>query len=195
MDYWQCACVFPGGQFEAVKARGLEQFSERRRRHGAGTEERIGDVKSWDDVKPLTKSLSTGSRAGRGRGCFVSAIAARDVAGRWCWIKLAIQDAVATANLLAGPSRRMSAGKRTRHVRQRRLFPTRMTQALQVQTQAHPSIPRLQGAETGVPLPIRLIDALPPLQRRVVLRGWSAWACAPNSAPARRPRRDQPEGR
>ncbi|WP_042002371.1 FAD-dependent oxidoreductase [Streptomyces sp. AcH 505] len=165
-DYWQCAYVFPKGQFEAVKARGLEQFQNDVAATAPALRERIGDVKSWDDVKLLTVAVDRLTRWTRpGLLCIGDAAHAMSPVGG-VGINLAIQDAVATANLLAGPlAEGCPPESELDKVRQRRLFPTRMTQALQVQMHKRIIYPRLQGAETGVPLPIRLIDALPPLQR------------------------------
>jgi len=83
-------------------------------------------------------------------------------------INLAIQDAVAAANLLTAPLR---AG--TLHdddldaVRRRRLFPTRATQRLQVTMQNNVLAPVLTGSNAAVspPLLIRILSSVPPLRR------------------------------
>ncbi len=165
-DYWQCAYVVPKGQFEALKARGLEQFQSDIAATAPALRERIGDVKSWDDVKLLTVTVDRLTRWTRpGLLCIGDAAHAMSPVGG-VGINLAIQDAVAAANLLAGPlAEGCPPENELDKVRRRRLFPTRMTQALQVQMHNRIIYPRLQGTEIGVPLPIRLIDALPPLQR------------------------------
>lgn len=165
-EYWQCAYVVAKGQFEALKARGLEQFQQDIAATAPALRDRVGDVKSWDDVKLLTVTVDRLKRWTRpGLLCIGDAAHAMSPVGG-VGINLAIQDAVATANILAtqlvhGCPPESELDK----VRQRRLFPTRMTQALQVQMHHRIIFPTLQGGEMQVPLPIRLIDALPPLQR------------------------------
>ena len=83
-------------------------------------------------------------------------------------INLAIQDAVATANLLSGKLRAGSVGRDDLDaVRSRRLWPTRATQAVQIAIQDNVLVPVLGGAngEVAVPLPLRVVSALPLLQR------------------------------
>jgi len=84
-------------------------------------------------------------------------------------INLAVQDAVACANLLAG---RLAAGTLTdadlESVRERRLWPTRVVQFVQVQAHRLILKPLLEnsGGEPRPPLPIRIVSAIPWLQRR-----------------------------
>lgn len=170
-DYWQCAYVFPKGQFETVKARGLDKFRQDIAATAPGLRDGIGDVKSWDDVKLLTVTIDRLTRWTRpGLLCIGDAAHAMSPVGG-VGINLAIQDAVATANILAAQLvQGCPPESELDKVRQRRLFPTRMTQALQVQMHHSIIYPMLQGggepsSETKVPPPIRLINALPPLQR------------------------------
>jgi 2-polyprenyl-6-methoxyphenol hydroxylase-like FAD-dependent oxidoreductase len=82
-------------------------------------------------------------------------------------INLAIQDAVAAANRLAGPlaEGRLTTGHLAR-VQRRRRFPTRVTQWLQVLAQRR-VIAAVLRTRTPLrpPLPLRLLGALPPLRR------------------------------
>ena len=83
-------------------------------------------------------------------------------------INLAIQDAVAAANLLAGKLRQGDgrvAEDDLDAVRRRRLWPTKATQAMQVAIQDNVLLPVLGGGALHLPLPMRLLDAVPPLQR------------------------------
>ena len=126
------------------------------------------DVRSWDDVKLLTVAVDRLRQWSKpGLLCIGDAAHAMSPLGR-VGINLAIQDAVATANLLAAKLRDASA---TAHdldaVRRRRLWPTRLTQSIQVAIQNNVLVPVLSGANAGlqVPLPMRVVSALPALQR------------------------------
>ncbi|MDB5654162.1 MAG: hypothetical protein JWQ94_1775, partial [Tardiphaga sp.] len=82
-------------------------------------------------------------------------------------INLAIQDAVATANILAVKLQSNAVTEADlQAVRKRRLFPARLIQAVQVQVHKRVIGNALSG-ELKPPLMIRLIDAVPPLQRLV----------------------------
>jgi 2-polyprenyl-6-methoxyphenol hydroxylase-like FAD-dependent oxidoreductase len=82
-------------------------------------------------------------------------------------INLAIQDAVATANILAEPLRAGSVGPGLLNsVQQRRMLPTRLTQWIQVKVQDHIISRVLAGAgKMKVPAPVRLLNACPLLRR------------------------------
>ena len=165
-NYWQCAYVIPKGAIEALKARGLPKFKSDVVSMLSTLAEHIDDVKDWDDVKLLTVTidrLKTWSRPGL--LCIGDAAHAMSPVGG-VGINLAIQDAVATANILAqklqhGP---VSASDLDA-VRARRLFPVKVIQAVQVQVQNRVIKPALQGGEFKPPLPLRIIDAVPWLQR------------------------------
>jgi 2-polyprenyl-6-methoxyphenol hydroxylase-like FAD-dependent oxidoreductase len=82
-------------------------------------------------------------------------------------INLAIQDAVAAANILAGPLRRRAVTLADlRDVQKRRMFPTRATQALQVMIQNRVIDPMLRSGTTPkVPAAVQLAQRWPLLQR------------------------------
>ena len=83
-------------------------------------------------------------------------------------INLAIQDAVATANLLAGKLRDGRVGEADLDaVRRRRLWPTKLTQRLQVEIQDNVLVPVVGAGDAGLrmPLPLRVLSAVPALQR------------------------------
>ena len=81
-------------------------------------------------------------------------------------INLAIQDAVATANLLAGKLRAGTVSADDLDaVRERRLWPTKATQAAQLAIQDNVLVPVVSGAELKVPLPMRVLTEVPLLQR------------------------------
>jgi 2-polyprenyl-6-methoxyphenol hydroxylase-like FAD-dependent oxidoreductase len=163
-DYWQCALLIRKGTGETVKARGLETFRTRvaqlTRRPSAD------DIQSLDDVKLLTVKVDRLKRWHRaGLLCIGDAAHAMSpVAG--VGINLAIQDAIATANLLIEPLRR---GRLTeadlRRVQQRRSFPTWATQRLQIAVQNRVIDPVLRGSPALRPPWIaRLLQRVPVLQ-------------------------------
>lgn len=166
-DYWQCAYVVPKGTFDEVKKLGLEAF----RRNVVATapvlRDHVGDIKTWDDVKLLTVRVDRLTRWSRkGLLCIGDAAHAMSPVGG-VGINLAIQDAVAAANLLAGKLLRRDLNERDLEaVKGRRLFPTRLTQALQILIQNRVLAPVISGKNPKLkpPLPLRLLGALPWLQ-------------------------------
>jgi 2-polyprenyl-6-methoxyphenol hydroxylase-like FAD-dependent oxidoreductase len=164
-DYWQCAYVIPKGQFEAVKALGLDAFRNAVTGMAPILASGISDVKTWDDVKPLTVAINRLKRWARpGLLCIGDAAHAMSPVGG-VGVNLAVQDAVATANLLAA---KLSASGRLSEneldaVRRRREFPVRMTQAMQVFVQNKIISLAIKGDDKPIRVPMfaRLINALP----------------------------------
>ena len=109
-EYWQCAYVIRKGAFDEKRRNGLPAFREEVARCAPFLRERIGEIKEWDDVRLLTVKVDHLRQWHReGLLCIGdSAHAMSPVAG--VGINLAIQDAVATANLLA---RKLFEGKIT----------------------------------------------------------------------------------
>lgn len=166
-DYWQCAYVIAKGQHEAVKARGLQALLDDVVRMAPILKAGIADVKSFDDVKLLTVAINRLTRWTRpGLLCIGDAAHAMSPVGG-VGVNLAVQDAVATANLLAD---KMQHGCPSENdldaVRRRREFPVRMTQRMQVIVQNRIISGALQGGDRPlkVPLIVRLLTALPWLQ-------------------------------
>jgi len=166
-DYWQCAYVIAKGQYEAVKARGLDAFRDDVIGMVPILKSGISDVKTWDDVKLLTVAINRLKRWTRpGLLCIGDAAHAMSPVGG-VGVNLAVQDAVATANLLAA---QLATGcpdeYRLDAVRRRREFPTRMTQNMQVVAQNTIISVALNSAnrDLRVPLAVRLINAVPWLQ-------------------------------
>jgi 2-polyprenyl-6-methoxyphenol hydroxylase-like FAD-dependent oxidoreductase len=166
-DYWQCAYVIAKGQYDTVKARGLPSLLDDVARMAPILKSGLADVKSWDDVKLLTVAINRLTRWTRpGLLCIGDAAHAMSPIGG-VGVNLAVQDAVATANLLAAklvngcpPEDELDA------VRRRREFPVRMTQRMQVVAQNNIVSAALKpgGAPLKVPLAVRLITAVPWLQ-------------------------------
>jgi len=166
-DYWQCAYVIAKGQYEAVKARGLDAFRDDVIGMVPILKSGISDVKTWDDVKLLTVAINRLKRWTRpGLLCIGDAAHAMSPVGG-VGVNLAVQDAVATANLLVA---QLATGCPDEYqldaVRRRREFPTRMTQNMQVVAQNTIISVALNSAnrDLRVPLAVRLINAVPWLQ-------------------------------
>ncbi|WP_262048048.1 FAD-dependent oxidoreductase [Bradyrhizobium sp. Bra78] len=166
-EYWQCAYVIAKGQFEAVKARGLQALLEDVVRMAPILKSGIAEVKSFDDVKLLTVAINRLKRWTRPGLLLIgdAAHAMSPVGG--VGVNLAVQDAVATANLLADKMQHGCASENELDaVRRRREFPVKMTQAMQVIVQNNIISGALQGGgrPLKVPLIVRLITAVPWLQ-------------------------------
>jgi 2-polyprenyl-6-methoxyphenol hydroxylase-like FAD-dependent oxidoreductase len=166
-DYWQCAYVIPKGRYDAVKERGLDAFRADVVGMAPILSSGISDVKSWDDVKLLTVAINRLKRWTRpGLLCIGDAAHAMSPVGG-VGVNLAIQDAVATANLLAA---RLAGGCPSENeldaVRRRREFPVRMTQAMQVVVQNNIISAAINPGSQPIRVPMfaRLITALPWLQ-------------------------------
>jgi 2-polyprenyl-6-methoxyphenol hydroxylase-like FAD-dependent oxidoreductase len=168
-DYWQCAFVIAKGGAAEARSRGIEAFRAEVARAVPMLAAQVGAIGSWDDVRLLEVSIDRLTRWSReGLLCIGDAAHAMSPVGG-IGINLAIQDAVAAANLLAEPllgdgpidAAALDA------VRARRLWPTRVTQAFQVRLQDVVLAPLISGrnATLEVPLPLRLANALPPLRR------------------------------
>jgi 2-polyprenyl-6-methoxyphenol hydroxylase-like FAD-dependent oxidoreductase len=166
-DYWQCAYVIAKGQYAAVNARGLDAFRADIASMAPILKQSMADVKTWDDVKLLTVTINRLIRWVRpGLLCIGDAAHAMSPVGG-VGVNLAVQDAVATANLLAA---RLAKGCPSEGeldaVRRRREFPVRMTQAMQTVIQNRIISIALKPGDHAfkAPLFVRVINAVPWLQ-------------------------------
>ncbi len=166
-DYWQCAYVIPKGGIDNVKAKGLDAFRDGIAFMSPFLRNRLSEIKSWDDVKLLTVAVDRLSQWHRpGLLCIGDAAHAMSPIGG-VGINLAIQDAVAAANILAKP---LAEGRVTdallAAVQRRRAMPTRVIQWLQVQIQNNVLNPLLKSAaRPKPPFAAKLLNWFPPLQR------------------------------
>jgi len=166
-DYWQCAFVIPKGGIDAVHARGLEAFRADIVQLAPSLHDRVHELATWDDVKLLTVAvnrLDTWFRPGL--LCIGDAAHAMSPVGG-VGINLAIQDAVAAANILV-PKLREGGATLTdlRAVQRRREPPTRMTQRVQVAIQNRIIGTVLGRASTPKPpFAVRLLEWFPLLRR------------------------------
>jgi 2-polyprenyl-6-methoxyphenol hydroxylase-like FAD-dependent oxidoreductase len=132
-DYFQAGLIIPKGSYEQIQAQGFEPFRAGIRRIAPYLGERVNELQSWEQIKILTVRINRLRRWFLpGLLCIGDAAHAMSPAGG-VGINLAIQDAVAAANLLAEPlrERRVSA-PHLAAVQMRREFPTRITQAIQL---------------------------------------------------------------
>jgi 2-polyprenyl-6-methoxyphenol hydroxylase-like FAD-dependent oxidoreductase len=167
-DYWQCGFIITKGTFDEVRRAGLPAFRDSVAALVPFAADRVTDIRSWDDVKLLTvlvDRLTTWYRTGL--LCLGDAAHAMSPVGG-VGINLAIQDAVAAANLLAQPLRRGSVtDDELRRVQRRRALTTRVVQRFQVLIQNRVVAPILNSrARTlTVPFALRLFVRFPWLRR------------------------------
>jgi 2-polyprenyl-6-methoxyphenol hydroxylase-like FAD-dependent oxidoreductase len=167
--HWQCGYVIAKGAFEQIRARGLAAFKDSVSERAPLVKDRVDELRDWEQVKLLTVRVDRLERWYReGLLCIGDAAHAMSPVGG-VGINLAIQDAVATANLLAKPvrERRLTTGD-LRRVQERREFPTRVTQRIQVAVQKR-IIGRILGGSFTPPLAVRLMARFPLLRR---IPGW-----------------------
>jgi 2-polyprenyl-6-methoxyphenol hydroxylase-like FAD-dependent oxidoreductase len=167
-DYWQCACVIPKGGFELIRQKGLPAFREDIESVAPFLRGRTSELREWDDVKLLTVAVDRLRQWSRtGLLCIGDCAHAMSPIGG-VGINLAIQDAVAAANILAQPLLRGSAVDALLHdVQKRREFPTRMTQGFQVFAHRRFIAPAMSNRAPirTLPLPLKLLQQFPILRR------------------------------
>ena len=177
-DYYQCAFAIAKGRAEAIKARGIAAFRADIRAAAPDLPALDKALPDWDAVRLLIVSLDRLTQWSKpGLLAIGDAAHAMSPVGG-IGINLAIADAVATANILAGP---MARGQDTDallgRVQKRRLLPTRLVQA--AQRAAHervlqPLIDGRAGVPGKPPMALRLLDRFPLLRRipgRLIGRG------------------------
>jgi 2-polyprenyl-6-methoxyphenol hydroxylase-like FAD-dependent oxidoreductase len=164
--YWQCAYVIPKGGFDAIKQRGLEAFRAELAGIAPLFADRVHLIQSWDDIKLLSVAVDRLERWWKpGLLCIGDAAHAMSPIGG-VGINLAVQDAVAAANVLTGPLADRSVGPEAltpllAKVEERRLFPTRVTQAVQVAVQNRLLVPVLQSERNrpvSIAWPVRMLN-------------------------------------
>ena len=167
-DYWQCAYVVQKGAADEIEAEGIGPFRENLARAAPELASVVGTLKGWDQVKLLSVSLDRLTRWWR-RGLLAigdAAHAMSPVGG--VGINLAIQDAVAAANILAGPLARGEDVDRLLHqVQDRRMFPTKVIQRGQKTVHDRVLTPLVvrKAVLDKVPLVLRLFELIPFLRR------------------------------
>jgi len=166
-EYWQCAFVIRKGAFEEIKQRGLDAFHADIISVAPFLKDRVGELKDWDPIKLLTVLVDRLRKWYRpGLLCIGDAAHAMSPVGG-VGINLAIQDAVATANILARPlSENYVSLSHLQKVQWRREFPTKVTQWGQVQVQER-ILSSVLGSQQHVKPPwfLRLFKKFPVLRR------------------------------
>jgi 2-polyprenyl-6-methoxyphenol hydroxylase-like FAD-dependent oxidoreductase len=132
-DYFQAGLIIAKGSYDGIRARGIDAFREGIHQVAPWFGDRVNELRDWEQIKILTVQINRLRRWHRpGLLCIGDAAHAMSPAGG-VGINLAIQDAVAAGNLLAGPLREMRISEvDLKAVQRRREFPTRVTQAVQV---------------------------------------------------------------
>jgi 2-polyprenyl-6-methoxyphenol hydroxylase-like FAD-dependent oxidoreductase len=167
-DYWQVAYVISKGGFDAIRAKGLPALREAIATLAPFFRDRVHELREWSDIKLLTVKVDRLRRWYRpGLLCIGDAAHAMSPIGG-VGINLAVQDAVAAANVLVRP---LKAGAVTRAeldaVQRRRELPTRVTQGIQIfmQNRVIRNVLSSTGQPASLPLPLRLLGRWPLLQR------------------------------
>jgi 2-polyprenyl-6-methoxyphenol hydroxylase-like FAD-dependent oxidoreductase len=167
-DYWQCAYVVPKGAADEIEAHGIDAFRQDVALAAPELAPVIGTLETWDQVKLLSVSLDRLTRWWRpGLLAIGDAAHAMSPVGG-VGINLAVQDAVAAANILAAP---LAAGRDVdpllRQVQERRMFPTRVIQRVQKAVHDRLLTPLVvrKVVLDKVPWPLRLFQRLPFLNR------------------------------
>jgi 2-polyprenyl-6-methoxyphenol hydroxylase-like FAD-dependent oxidoreductase len=155
-DYWQCAFVIAKGSLERLRSEGLEAFRARVAAAASFVSDRVAEIVSWDGVKLLTVQVNRLREWSRpGLLCIGDAAHAMSPVGG-VGINLAIQDAVAAANVLWKKDFSLESLKA---VQRRREFPTRVTQGFQVVVQDYILRQVLEDeAALTPPLAVRLLS-------------------------------------
>jgi 2-polyprenyl-6-methoxyphenol hydroxylase-like FAD-dependent oxidoreductase len=152
-DYWQCAYLIPKGGFDAIKAEGLSKFRARLKDIAGFAAGRVDEtITDFDQIKLLTVTVDRLEQWARpGLICIGDAAHAMSPVGG-VGINLAIQDAVAAANIL-GPILQKGVPKfpDLKKVQARREFPTKVIQAVQVAIQNNMLAPTLNTNTTPKP--------------------------------------------
>ncbi len=168
-DYWQCGFVIAKGAAERVQARGLDAFRNEIATLAPFAADRVNELQSWDDVKLLSVAVDRLDQWFIPGLLFIgdAAHAMSPVGG--VGINLAIQDAVATGNIIGAAldSPGVVHHETLERVQRRRAFPTVMTQALQVFVQRRiiASVLRTEAPPKRAPLVLRVLTSIPGFRR------------------------------
>ena len=165
-DYFQCARVIVKGSADGVRARGLAAFRTAVAHAAPPLADGIAALQNWEAVKLLSVSLDRLTRWHRlGLLAIGDAAHAMSPVGG-VGINLAVQDAVAAANVLAEPiARGDDPDPLLAQVQARRMPVVRLIQGLQRTIHRRVLGAALAGQVVDAPWPVRLLDRVPMLQR------------------------------
>jgi 2-polyprenyl-6-methoxyphenol hydroxylase-like FAD-dependent oxidoreductase len=166
-DYWQCAFVIAKGGFDLVRSAGLESFRAELVRLAPHFADRVAEISDWEQVSLLTVRVNRLEHWDLPGLLLIgdAAHAMSPIGG--VGINLAIQDAVAAANILAPKLRAGDVTPVDLHaVQRRRELPTKLTQAMQMAIQDRVISNVLRATATPrPPLFVRMLDRMPVLRR------------------------------
>src|SRR5256886_1060905 len=165
-DYWQCGFVIPKGRFDEVKTRGLPEFQNDIANFATFLRDRVPELNDWSKIKLLTVQINRlRDWCREGLLCIGDSAHAMSPAGG-VGINLAIQDAVAAANLLAEKLRNGPVSvDDLRQVQLRREWPTRLIQGMQVFVHQRVVTGRASGNKKSLPFIVRLLKWFPILRQ------------------------------
>ena len=164
-DYFQAGFVIPKGGIDEIKKRGLSALHNELVALAPFLRDRIAELDDWPKIKLLTVQINRLQDWHReGLLCIGDAAHAMSPAGG-VGINLAIQDSVATANLLVAKLKCGSVSVADlAEVQKRREWPTRLIQAMQAFVHRHVVTGRESGRPDSLPLIVRLLQWFPALQ-------------------------------
>jgi 2-polyprenyl-6-methoxyphenol hydroxylase-like FAD-dependent oxidoreductase len=162
-DYWQVGYVIEKGGYQRLRAAGLAAFRSDLATLEPALADRVDELGSWSDVSVLEVRVDRLRRWHRpGLLCIGDAAHAMSPVGG-VGINLAVQDAVAAANLLVRPLRTGTLSERDlARVQRRRALPAAVTQAGQRAIHRRIVAPLLDGG--APPAPVRMLERFPALQ-------------------------------
>ena len=165
-DYWQCGFVIPKGGFDEIKAHGLAQFQNDIVSFAGFLRDRVDELDDWSKIKLLTVQINRlRDWCREGLLCIGDSAHAMSPAGG-VGINLAIQDAVATANLLAEKLRNGPVSVADlRQVQLRREWPTQLIQGMQVFIHRHVVTGQASGRRNSLPFVLRMLKWFPILRQ------------------------------
>jgi 2-polyprenyl-6-methoxyphenol hydroxylase-like FAD-dependent oxidoreductase len=165
-DYWQCGFVIPKGGFDEIKARGFGQLQNDIVSFAGFLRDRVAELDDWSKIKLLTVQINRlRDWCREGLLCIGDSAHAMSPAGG-VGINLAIQDAVATANLLGQELRSGSVSMDDlRKIQARREWPTRLIQAMQVFIHQHIVTGQKSDRKGSLPFVFRLLKWFPALRQ------------------------------
>jgi len=165
-EYWQCGYVIPKGAFDEIKTRGLSSFHEELGEMAEFLRDRVGELDDWSKIRLLTVQINRLRKwYCEGLLCIGDAAHAMSPAGG-VGINLAIQDSVATANLLAGKLRRGSVSvDDLSEVQRRREWPAALIQRAQAFVHRRVVTGRKTSDDSSLPMLPRLLKWFPILRQ------------------------------
>jgi 2-polyprenyl-6-methoxyphenol hydroxylase-like FAD-dependent oxidoreductase len=165
-DYWQAGFVIPKGGFNEIKTCGLGQFQNDIVSFAGFLHDRVAELDDWSKIKLLTVQINRLRDWCRdGLLCIGDSAHAMSPAGG-VGINLAIQDAVATANLLAQKLRTGAVSvDDLRKVQARREWPTRLIQTMQVFIHRNLVTGQTSHRKESLPIVVRLLKWFPVLRQ------------------------------